>query len=906
MKPKPISRNQTELLKVFFCYNFNDSNLVASFFFNLKKYIKKTSGRKLDIYCYDYATHNKPWVKETGDFIEVCDYFLLFVGAKAGDSQICEIEHFLKHKKADTKIIRIELHDKSKVVISFPDKIEKGLSKIQMGPVLLPRFDKLSVYEAVKSLATQYMRVDELQFGIDDDLPVFNTFSYEKDIIKHFIEKKYFDEILLQRDLAPKEEIDHVKIVQNIRKGCPINWPEIESMDSDNGKKRRKNPLDESIVGKYRPDDAKIYSAALTSYHQKFDHFKTGFDLTFCEAGPREELLYPRYLESKHEKGAFRVAVLVSGGIAPGINAVIDGITQRHFMYYEKHLKDNPSDRNLKGLEIWGLKNGFLSFNDFANSFVFLINNDETRPPQDRPYLITSKHANAAGSILGTSREETLLNEASRQENLERIIRDLYDHHIRILYIIGGDGSMRAAHAIYHIAQSWKDAGWDLSVVGIPKTMDNDILWTWQTFGFSSAVEKSRMIIEDLAVEVSSNPRLGIIQLFGSDSGYVVSHSVLASSTGVCDLALIPEVEFSIYRISQEIKTKYSRKGYGLIVLAETAIPSDALQFIDFRPDLIHKDYFYALDTAVQVELSKYYALSTIYFFSDIKSDKDLLKLYKLLIDTRYRNCLFQNYFSKESYDELKRIKDIDRIIRNFQPVEVFCLRRKLENEEEESLRDYFKTLKDTFIFCNLYAHKQGSMRVQNICKTIPKYILEKNFYKNSSYYVFKGSYLEFLKNSTEFNKHGIYHYIDVDLSTQEKLAVIEYYEAFLDNRRIEGQTNDNLRSAGLKMVTNGIKLIDPKWGRKIRSLTSEPRHLLRSMAPGTIDIINGSRLGTLAVDNAMAGYTDFMISQWLTEFCMVPLKLVILGRKRIPKEGIFWKSVIAKTDQPENLVIYE
>jgi len=61
--------------------------------------------------------------------------------------------------------------------------------------------------------------------------------------------------------------------------------------------------------------------------------------------------------------------------------------------------------------------------------------------------------------------------------------------------------------------------------------------------------------------------------------------------------------------------------------------------------------------------------------------------------------------------------------------------------------------------------------------------------------------------------------------------------------------------------------------------------------------------LGILAVDNAMSGYTDFMISQWMTEFVLVPLKLVVLGRKRVPKNGIFWKSVLANTGQPAKMV---
>jgi 6-phosphofructokinase len=76
---------------------------------------------------------------------------------------------------------------------------------------------------------------------------------------------------------------------------------------------------------------------------------------------------------------------------------------------------------------------------------------------------------------------------------------------------------------------------------------------------------------------------------------------------------------------------------------------------------------------------------------------------------------------------------------------------------------------------------------------------------------------------------------------------------------------------------------------------------LIRSIHPSASDVIFGERLGTLAVDNAMAGYKDFMISQWLTGFVLVPLELVVLGRKRVRTAGIFWKSVLAKTGQPTN-----
>jgi 6-phosphofructokinase 1 len=89
----------------------------------------------------------------------------------------------------------------------------------------------------------------------------------------------------------------------------------------------------------------------------------------------------------------------------------------------------------------------------------------------------------------------------------------------------------------------------------------------------------------------------------------------------------------------------------------------------------------------------------------------------------------------------------------------------------------------------------------------------------------------------------------------------------------------------------------DPFW-ESFRVFSNEPRHLLRAIAPSASDVIFGQRLGVLAVDNAMAGYTDFMISQWMTEYVLVPLKLVVLGRKRVPHDGIFWKSVVANTGQ--------
>jgi 6-phosphofructokinase len=147
-------------------------------------------------------------------------------------------------------------------------------------------------------------------------------------------------------------------------------------------------------------------------------------------------------------------------------------------------------------------------------------------------------------------------------------------------------------------------------------------------------------------------------------------------------------------------------------------------------------------------------------------------------------------------------------------------------------------------------------------------------------------------------------------LTPKEKSAIVNYHGMRKRGRRLEGQTSDDLRRAGLKIVLYGLKVLlrsdgvhgQVQWD-KLRVVANEPRHLVRSINPSTSDIVMGQRLGTLAVDNAMAGCTDFMISQWLTGFVLVPLKLVVLGRKRVPQSGVFWRSVLAKTRQEGDLV---
>jgi 6-phosphofructokinase 1 len=713
-------------MRAFISYCSVDSDFVLEVAKYLPRYVDD------GVFCYEELQRaDKSFLQTINNELNACKVVIIFVGEKFTKYQRDEVDSaYHLHQSGDTRdfyiclLEREDLPEELTLLRTFPCRTVTNPNK-----------------EEALSVAADIAKKLNRPFFVDG-LPLNpHLFVYEKDIINHFKKVNILRSCSFDNEKANELGLSNEDIQEIHKKwleGCPIKWPKVKCW-KDNRTQLGKENYEKwkSEVGEPRNEDAVVVAAALSGYHYTKHNgdnkreldcmIKQG--LHFPEAGPRQFIYFPQ------EGHILRVAILVSGGIAPGINAVIDGIVQRHHSYAEMgHCK----------LEVCGLKNGFQAFDHFLGAQV----------PLDP--IFTSSNANEGGSILGTSRVDELLDASKRLEVLESIVAPLYSNHFDILYIIGGDGSMKAAHAIWTFAQEYATKKGNnerkLSVVAIPKTMDNDVLWVWQAFGFCSAVEKAREVIEHLITEVEANPRLCVAQLFGSDSGFVVSHAVLATRTKQCDVALIPEVKFTMKRLAAHMMEKMSGRPEliprGLVVMAEAAIPLDAMDFI---------------------------------------------------------------------------------------------------NEASPN-------------------------------------------------------------------------YIDIDLSESEKEAIRDFDALRNKGLPIQGQTNDALRSAGLKIVSRGLHEIlrDPNRRRelktkipgqrhqsywnKLRTFTNEPRHLLRAIPPSCTDIITGNRLGTIAVDNAIAGYTDFMISQWLTEYVLVPLELVILGRKRIPKTGIFWKSTISKTGQPAKL----
>ncbi|MHC4567610.1 MAG: 6-phosphofructokinase, partial [Planctomycetota bacterium] len=153
--------------------------------------------------------------------------------------------------------------------------------------------------------------------------------------------------------------------------------------------------------------------------------------------------------------------------------------------------------------------------------------------PHESPIELTSGSVDAiqhlGGTMLGSSR--------GHQEPAE-MVATLRRHNVRLLFVIGGDGTFAGAHAI---AQECERQGQKISIIGIPKTIDNDIYFTEATFGYLTAVEEARKVLGQAHVEARASWNgVSLVKLMGRDSGFIAAGATIAS--GDVNFCLIPEV----------------------------------------------------------------------------------------------------------------------------------------------------------------------------------------------------------------------------------------------------------------------------------------------------------------------------------------------------------------------------
>jgi 6-phosphofructokinase 1 len=236
-----------------------------------------------------------------------------------------------------------------------------------------------------------------------------------------------------------------------------------------------------------------------------------------------------------------RIGILTGGGDCPGINAVIRAVTKKAILKYD--------------MEVVGIKDGYEG----------LIHN------QYRPlsYDDVSGILTLGGTILGTTNKADPFHYAVKsgsqlkfEDRSRDVLRNIEELKIDGLVCIGGDGTLSVAHHFYRE---------DVPVVGVPKTIDNDIRGTDITFGFDSAVTIATEGIDRIHTTAQSHHRIMIIEVMGRKAGWIALHSGIA---GGGDVILIPEIPYRVEKIDEYVHNR-SKKGrrFSIIVVAEGAKP---------------------------------------------------------------------------------------------------------------------------------------------------------------------------------------------------------------------------------------------------------------------------------------------------------------------------------------------
>ena len=222
---------------------------------------------------------------------------------------------------------------------------------------------------------------------------------------------------------------------------------------------------------------------------------------TFERAGPQERIF--------HDPSWTRVGIVTAGGLCPGLNNVIKGLVE--ILSFDYGVKT-----------IYGIRYGYAGLSPRFGYTPLMLN----------PDVVDTIHSQG-GTILGSSRG---------QQPTEEIVDTLVRMNINVLFCIGGDGSLRCAG---DVAEECKRRGLKISVVGIPKTIDNDLQFVGRSFGFETAVATASGIIGLAHVEAKGTPHgIGLVKLMGRDSGFIAAAATAANP--VVNFCLIPEMAFAL------------------------------------------------------------------------------------------------------------------------------------------------------------------------------------------------------------------------------------------------------------------------------------------------------------------------------------------------------------------------
>lgn len=251
--------------------------------------------------------------------------------------------------------------------------------------------------------------------------------------------------------------------------------------------------------------------------------------LLFERAGPRKELFF--------NPVDTRAAIVTCGGLCPGLNNVIRSVTRELVRSY-----------GVKS--VLGIRGGYRG-----------LDPSRGKPPVELTDDVVENIHKEGGTMLGTSRGPVDMNVA---------VEFLIQQQVNILFTVGGDGTQRGGNALFEAA---RERGYPLSVVGIPKTIDNDVLHVSRTFGFGTAVDEAVRIINSAHTEARSvDNGVAVVKLMGRHAGFIAAAATVASQD--VNFCLVPESSFALKGekgLLAALERRLEKKGHAVVVVAEGA-----------------------------------------------------------------------------------------------------------------------------------------------------------------------------------------------------------------------------------------------------------------------------------------------------------------------------------------------
>ncbi len=279
---------------------------------------------------------------------------------------------------------------------------------------------------------------------------------------------------------------------------------------------------------RFVPDDSRIVVDVRLDPESKGKPAKK-VPVSFEQAGPREKIYF--------DPSKLKCAVVTCGGLCPGLNDIIRSIVLQ--LYHIYHVKT-----------IYGIKHGLQGFIPEYEHDVIEMNPEAVSGIQ-----------NTGGSILGSSRGTQDIGMVA--DCLERL-------GVGILFMVGGDGTLKASK---RLAEEVETRGLKISVIAIPKTIDNDIFLVSRSFGFDTAVDVATLAIKGAHNEAVAYPNgIGLIKLMGRHSGFLAATAALAQPDA--NFVLVPEVDIYLYGKTgflQALENRINHRKHAVIIVAEGA-----------------------------------------------------------------------------------------------------------------------------------------------------------------------------------------------------------------------------------------------------------------------------------------------------------------------------------------------